>query len=164
MRIGLKRLMTIFALASLTCSARAQGLSPIAFEELKPIFDRALQLNRDVLSAERGILIARAGLANAQCFFLLSLSLTELNSDLLRLQTLVLIADDMHDPYDLRSVLSQVKDVAVTLLKTIEDDRPSVNRVPSNCPTNSFVAVKAQELLNLYTSTTPVLRAIVNRL
>jgi len=164
MRIGWKLLITKLALASLACSASAQGLSPIALEELKPIFDRSAQLNRDVLSAARGILVARAGLTNAQCFFQLSLSLTELNFELVRLQTLVFLADEMHDPYDVRTVLSQVKDISATLLKTIEDDRTSVNRVPSDCPTNSFVAVKAQEVLNLYTAATPVLRSILKRL
>ena len=97
------------------------------------------------------------------CFLQLSQSLTQLTSELLHLQTLVLIAEDMHDPYDVKAVLSQVKDISGALLKTIEDDRPSVNRVPSNCPTNNFVAVKAQELLNLYTSATPILRTIVSR-
>jgi hypothetical protein len=100
-------------------------------------------LQRDVLSAGKGIVTARAGLPNALCFFQLSQSLTQFTSELLRLQTLVLIADDMHDPYDGKAVLSQVKDVSAALLKTIEADRPSVNRVPSNCPTNNFVAVKA---------------------
>ena len=139
------------------------NLSPIAFEELGPIFDRTLQLQRDVLSAGKGIVTARAGLPNASCFLLLSQSLTQFTSELLRLQTLVLIAEDMHDPYDVKAVLSQVKDVSAALLKTIEADRPSVNQVPSNCPTNNFVAAKAQELLNLYTSATPVLRTIVSR-
>ena len=135
----------------------------IALEELAPIFDRTVQLQRDVLSAGNGIVAARAGLPNALCFLQLSQSLTQFTSEVLRLQTLVLIADDMRDPYDVKAVLSQVKDVSAALLKTIEADRPSVNRVPSNCPANNFVAAKAQELLNLYTSAAPVLRTIVNR-
>ena len=134
MRIGWKVFFTKLALASLACSASAQGLSSIAFEELQPIADRSLQLSRDVESASRGIAIARAGVANAVCYFELSaMSVTEFNSELLRLQTLILISDDMHDPYDVRKVLSQVKNISVQLLKTIEDDRSFVNRVPSDC-------------------------------
>jgi hypothetical protein len=164
MRTGWKLLMVKLVFASLACSAGAQGLSPITFEELKPIFDRTIQLQRDVLSAGKGIATARAGLSNTLCFLELSQSLTQLTSEQLRLQTLILIADEMHDPYDVRTVMLQIKDVAAALLKVIEADRPAVNRVPSDCPTNNFVAVKAQELLNLYTSATPVLRAMVSRI
>jgi hypothetical protein len=164
MRTGWKLLMVKLALASVTCSASAQGLSPIAFEELKPVFDRTIQLQRDVLSAGKGIVAARAGLSNALCFFELSQNLTQLTSELLRLQTLVLIADDMHDPYDVRTVLSQVKDVAAVLLKTIEADRPTVNRVPSDCPTNNFVAAKSSGTAESVHICNPVLRAIVSRI
>jgi len=165
MRIRWKLLLiTQLALVNLACPANTQGLSPISFDELQPIFDRSIQLNRDVASAARGIIVARAGVANAICYFKLSMSVTEFNSELLRLQTLVVIAEDLHDPYDARTVLSQVKDISSTLLKTIEEDRPFVNQVPSDCPTTSFIAVKAQELLNVYTSATPVLRAIVKRI
>jgi len=164
MRSGWKILITKLAFASLACSASAQVLSPIAFEELQPISDRSVQLSGDVESAARGILVAHAGVQSAVCYFELSMSVIEFNHELLRLQTLILISDDMHDAYDLRKVLSQVKDISAKLLKTIEGDRSFVNRVPSDCPTTSFVAVKAQELLNLYTSATPVLRAIVKRI
>jgi len=57
-----------------------------------------------------------------------------------------------------------VKDISVELVKTSQGDRPSVNQVPSNCPTNSFVAAKAQETLNLYTSVTFALSAIVSHI
>ena len=164
MCIRWKLLTTIAALASVAFSAGAQGLSPIAFEELKPIAERSLQLNGDVTSATRGILLARAGVTNAICFINLSMSVTEFNSELLRLQTLILIADEMHDPYDARKVLLQVKDISATLLKGIEADRPFVNHVPADCPTTAFVAVKAQELLNIYTSAAPLLRSIVARI
>ncbi len=163
MRVGWKLLIAQLALASVVCSASAQGLSPIAFEELKPIAERSLQLNGDVTSATRGILVARAGVPNALCLMKLSMSVTEFNSELLRLQTLILISDGMHDTYDVRMVLAQVKDISATLLKSIEADRPFVNQVPSDCPTTAFVAVKAQELLNIYTAATPLLRSIVTR-
>jgi hypothetical protein len=139
-------------------------ISPVRFEDLQPIHDRATQLQKDVLSAGKGLTDARAGLSNALCFLLLSQSLTQFNSELLRLQVLVYLAEDMHDPYDLRKVLSAVKDTSVDLIETIDADRPSVNRVPSNCPTNGFVAAKAQELLSLYTSASPVLRSIASRI
>ena len=106
---------------------------------------------------------ARAGLTNALCFLQLYQSVAQFNSELLRLQTLVLLEGDMHDPYDARTVLAHIKDGSVGLIERIEADRPYVNRVPSNCPTSGFVAAKAQELLNLYTFATPVLRAIVSR-
>jgi hypothetical protein len=70
----------------------------------------------------------------------------------------------MHDPDDAKIVVSQLKDGSVRLQGRIEIDRPSVNQTPNNCETNSFVAVKAQELLNLYTSTTSALRKIISRI
>ena len=107
---------------------------------------------------------ARTGLTNSLCFSALSVSLTLLSADLLRLQTLVFLAEQMHDPYDAQTVLSQIKDGSVALLARIETDRRSINQTPNSCPTNTFVAVKAQELLNLYTSATSALRTIVSRL
>jgi hypothetical protein len=159
-----KILIIKLALASVACSASAQGLSPIALEELQPVFDRTIQLQRDVISAGRGIVAARTGLTNSLCFSALSVSLTLLSADLLRLQTLVFLAEQMHDPYDAQTVLSQIKDGSVALLARIETDRRSINQTPNSCPTNTFVAVKAQELLNLYTSATSALRTIVSRL
>jgi hypothetical protein len=70
----------------------------------------------------------------------------------------------MHDPDDAQMVLSQIKDGSVALLARTETDRRSINQTPNSCPTNTFVAVKAQELLNLYTSATSALRTIVSRL
>jgi hypothetical protein len=167
-RRAAKVLTVTFALAASAYSASAESLnipqiSPIRFEDLQPVFDRAIQLQKDVLSAGKGIVDARAGLTNALCFLQLYQSVAQFNSELLRLQTLVLIEGDMHDPYDARTVFAHIKDGSVGMIERIEADRPYVNRVPSNCPTNGFVAAKSQELLNLYTFATPVLRAIVSR-
>jgi len=80
--------------------ASTQGLSPISFDELSPLLQKAIQLQGDVGSAGRGIATARTGLSNALCFLLLSESLTHLNAGLLRLQTVVVLAEKMRDPYD----------------------------------------------------------------
>jgi hypothetical protein len=163
--LGWKLLIAQLALASVICSASAQGqFSPISFDELRPVFERTIQLQKDVMSAGKGIMAARSSLTNALCFALLSTSLTLLVADLYQLQTLVFLAEKMHDPDDAKIVLSQLKDDSVRVQERIEIDRSSVNQTPNICETNTFVAVKAQELLNLYTSTTSALRKIISRI
>jgi hypothetical protein len=166
--LGWKLLIAKLTLASVACSASAQGqFSPISFDELQPVFERTLQLQRDVMSTGKGILVGRqsqTGLTNSLCFLSLSTSLAHLTADLWRLQTLIRLAEQMHDPDDARIVLLQIKDGSVNLQARLEADRPSVNQTPNNCETNAFVATKAQELLNLYTSTTSTLRKIVGRI
>jgi hypothetical protein len=158
--------MAKLALASVVCSASAQGLSPIT-TELTPVFERTLQLNRDIHSAWGAILTARpnqTALQNSLCFTALAESTTLLTADLFHLITLIYLANKMHDADDTKEVLSLIKDGSVNLQSRIEKDRRSVNQTPNDCPTNSFVAVKAQEVLNLYTSTTSALREIIGRI
>jgi hypothetical protein len=165
MRIGWNLLVAKWILVSVACSASAQGqFSPISFDELQPVFEQTAQLQKDVVSAGKGIVDARAGLSNALCFASLSTSITLLNADLWRLQTLIFLAEQMHDPHDAQMVLSQIKDNSIAAQERIAADRLSVNQTPSSCPTNIFVAMKAQEVLNLYTSTTSALGKIVKRL
>jgi hypothetical protein len=165
MLIGWKLLVAKLILVSVACSASAQGqFSPISFDELQPVFEQTAQLQKDVVSAGKGIVDARAGLTNALCFASLSTSVTLLNTDLWRLQTFVFLAEQMHDHHDAQMVLSQIKDNSVAVQERIAADRLSVNQTPSSYPTNTFVAVKAQEVLNLYTSTTSALGKIVKRL
>ena len=112
MRIGWKLLTVKLVLVSLVGFASAQGLSPIPSGEIDPLFGKALQLHGDVLDAERGIVAARAGLSSFMCFANLSYSLVEFIHDLQRLQMLLFIANEMHDPYDVQTVMSQVKDIS----------------------------------------------------
>jgi hypothetical protein len=148
--LGWKLLIAKLALASFVCAASAQAqFSPISFDELKPVFEQTLQLQRDVTSAGKAIVAARAGLTNSLCFAALSTSLTLLTADLLHLQTLVRLAEQMHDPEDAKIALSQLKDGSVALHARILADRSSVSQTPDNCEANSFVAEKTQELLKL---------------
>jgi hypothetical protein len=144
--------------------AGAFVLSPNDQERFDGLLERTIQLQSDTLAAHQGTLGGPAFVRDAQCYFDLVVNLTEVRLELSHLQSVVSLSVLMIDPRDDRTVLSELKQDMVSFLKSVERDRAIVNRVPGHCPMSSFIAAKAQEMLNLYTAATSLVREVSSRI
>jgi hypothetical protein len=156
-------LYALFIALILTASARA--LDDTDYHRLDNLWNKFLQLEKDLRIYEHGIAegtsLNRADLLDC---------LEPIYSDVERgemsigfLTSMAALASLMVDKSDEQKVLGVIKIEARKFLEYVEVGRTHINGIIGFCSRNNVVSVKAQEIFQLYDVATPLVRSFLSQ-
>jgi hypothetical protein len=147
-------IVTFFVISLLTASADA--LDATDYTRLHDLSQKTIQLQRDILSANQG---ARGNAVD--CFEQLYTNLERVSLRIGFLDQMVSIAALMVNKSDEQTVLGAFKIEADQFLKQIELNRKGINLTAGYCSSGNVVALKAQEISQLYDEASSLLRSML---
>jgi hypothetical protein len=116
-------------------------------------------LSGDVLATARS-----SPLAAKNCLFDILGNLNEFQSEFNLISSLARLSTSMIDSGDERALLDELLDNAPFFLRSLERLRQGVNQATGHCSQDGAVAVKAQEVLNLYRDAASMVGSIIKKI